>query len=56
MLVPERKGARDDLDAVTLGPAIVAACVSGDDVDAMRFYMASAHGIGRQQLDDAGNQ
>ena len=55
MLIPEREGAGNDLNAVTLRPAIVTARVSRDDVDVVRFYMACTQRIGRQQLDDADN-
>ena len=55
VLVPEREGTQQDLDAVALGPVVVAARISRHDVDVMRFDVAPAHGVGRKQLNDAGD-
>ena len=53
VLVPKSECARNHLDAISFGSFLVAACVSGYNVNAVCINMATAHLVARQQLHDA---
>jgi hypothetical protein len=53
MLVPEREGARNDLDAVASRALLIPPAIRRQDVDVVRVDMAATHPVARQQTHNA---